>query len=782
MGKKKAYPSRMRGRGVEVAYGNFFISIDGGTLMIETIKMKNCATYTTDDSAIEDCQKINFFYGANGSGKSTISKFLQNQSNEEYSDCEIKWSDNTPMNIVVYNREFREQNFKENIDGVFTLGNATIKDIEALDELKKERDRKKQEYDSRKESLEKKKIEEQEKHDQFKEKLWVTILKQNENDFQEAFSGYRGNKEKFREQVLLRYKQEHASHDTRESLKLRAATLLSSKPEKCFPISNLDDNLISDVLKIENNDIWNKVIIGNQDVPIAKMISILDNADWVSQGRKYIKNRDICPFCQQHTITDCLLKELESFFSGEYEKDIQTVKNQTDLYKKLTQELYEVLKKINTSSESITIGKLDFDKYKLLLDTLNTIFSGNISEMMSKENEASKKIQISDSSSLIKDICNIIVEANKAINDHNDMVENYNAERKKIVDDIWNFLIAENKSVIQAYIDELTNIEKAKQGIQKCITEYESNLDIIENKIIKDGANITSVEPAVREINRSLKRYGFTNFEIVPSEIQKNSYQIKRKDGTLACHTLSEGEETFISFLYFLQFAKGAKNIENVSSPKILVLDDPICSLDSTVLYIVSSLVKGLMIDVRNDKSDVKQLFILTHNVFFHKETSFTNNRSDTCNDINYWIINKDNNISRIIPYKKTNPIKTSYELLWQELKFNTNASLVTTQNIMRRILENYFSMLGKCKDNKIIESFTSIEDQMICRSLLSWINDGSHSIPDDLYIDSYTDSIDRYKHIFKDIFIQMGHKAHYDMMMGIPEDTETTESEIIAK
>ncbi len=505
--------------------------------MIESIKMKNCATYTTDDSTIEDCQKINFFYGANGSGKSTISKFLQNQSNEEYSDCEIKWSDNTPMNIVVYNREFREQNFKENIDGVFTLGNATIKDIEALDELKKERDRKKQEYDSRKELLEKKKIEEQEKHDQFKEKVWMTILKQNENDFQEAFSGYRGNKEKFREQVLLRYKQENASHDTRESLKLRAATLLSSKPEKCFLISNLDNNLISGILKIETDDIWNKVIIGNQDVPIAKMISILDNADWVSQGRKYIKDRDICPFCQQHTITDGLLEELEAFFSGEYEKDIQTVKNQTDLYKKLTQELYEVLKKVNTSSESITIGKLDFDKYKLLLD-----------------------------------------------------------------------------------------------------------------------------------------------------------------------------------------------------------------------------------------------------NVFFHKETSFTNNRSDTYNDINYWIINKDNNISRIIPYKKINPIKTSYELLWQELKFNTNASLVTTQNIMRRILENYFSMLGKYKDDKIIESFTSVEDQMICRSLLSWINDGSHSIPDDLYIDSYTDSIDRYKHIFKDIFIQMGHKAHYDMMMGIPEDTETTESEIITK
>lgn len=54
-----------------------------------------------------------------------------------------------------------------------------------------------------------------------------------------------------------------------------------------------------------------------------------------------------------------------------------------------------------------------------------------------------------------------------------------------------------------------------------------------------------------------------------------------------------------------------------------------------------------------------------------------------------------------------------------------------------------------------------------MCRALISWINDGSHSIPDDLYIDSYTDSAERYKKIFKEIFIKMNHKEHYDMMMS---------------
>lgn len=50
---------------------------------------------------------------------------------------------------------------------------------------------------------------------------------------------------------------------------------------------------------------------------------------------------------------------------------------------------------------------------------------------------------------------------------------------------------------------------------------------------------------------------------------------------------------------------------------------------------------------------------------------------------------------------------------------------------------------------------------------LIKLDNDRSHSISDDLYIVSYADSIDQYKQIFKEVFVKMGHGAHYKMMMG---------------
>ena len=735
--------------------------------MIKSIRMQNCATYPAEGVVIEDCQKVNFFYGPNGSGKSTISNFLYNQIAPEYSSCEIKWENETPTDVVVYNRDFRTRHFKEDIAGVFTLGEATIEEINALDEMKKERDQKQEDHIVRCNTLKKKTAEEQLYKDNFRDTVWNVILKQNETDFQEAFSGFRGNKEKFRDEVLKRYKKSHSSSETRESLLKRSATLFYDKPEKCGTIDISISLLISEIESIEQDLIWEKIIAGNKDVPISKLIDFLDNADWVNRGRSYISETGICPFCQQKTITVDLAQQLNDFFSGEYEKDVQRMKYLTEKYKKTTDLLISNLSGVIQNDTAVSIGNLDISKYNTLLDALKALFLSTLTEMTSKEKDSGKKITFVDSLSKANTLVNMISQANNVIADHNRMVDNYNDEKKVLVDAVWEFLMDEHESLITGYINDLLKFEKAKTGIQNGINQCKAQLDELDDKIFEAGKNITSVQPTVDEINRSLKAYGFTNFKIVPSPTKENSYQIQRMDGSLATNTLSEGEETFISFLYFLQFAKGSIDASKVSSKKILVLDDPICSLDSTVLYIVSSMVKSLIKEVRDGDSDVEQIFILTHNVFFHKEASFVDGRTKILNDVNYWIISKDNNITSIRAFQKNNPIKTSYELLWQELKTNTNASLVTTQNIMRRILENYFSILGKDIDERIIESFDSTEDKMICRSLISWINDGSHSIPDDLYIDSYTDSVDRYKVIFKEIFIKMDHKAHYDMMMS---------------
>lgn len=207
--------------------------------------------------------------------------------------------------------------------------------------------------------------------------VWERILKPNESEFQEAFSGFRNSKERFRDEVLRRYTISCTSVETRDNLVLRAKTLFAQKPEKCPSIILDIDDVVSEISEIENSEIWSKVIIGNKDLPIGQFIEALDNADWVNQGRKYLKEDGVCPFCQNQTITNELKNQLDAFFGGEYEKDVNLIKNFISRYTAKTEVL---LKTINETRKDIalsTIAGIDVSKIDSIIEILGGYFSKN---------------------------------------------------------------------------------------------------------------------------------------------------------------------------------------------------------------------------------------------------------------------------------------------------------------------------------------------------------------------------------------------------------------------
>lgn len=745
--------------------------------MIKNIHMKKCAPYDENGSSLRDCKKINFIYGANGSGKSTISNFLMDQRNERFRESLIEWDGGTHADVKVYNRLFREQNFRQSeIPGVFTLGQATIEDIEHLEELKGEFSNKTSLYDQKQSSLAKKQEEKQDRISKFKNDAWNQIQKRYSKDFQEAFDGVRGSKERFYNELLKRIQQAKKRIDPIpdiDILKARAETLYAKKLDNC-PVISLNLELqVKELTDIIKNDIWNTVIIGNADIELGHLIKVLNNSDWINQGRKYLQeDSDICPFCQQHTISHDFRSQLEEFFDEEYKRQIEKIQQLVAQYTINTEEIINKLEEIQKNTVYIVVGRIDEQILATKIEILKQIFESNKKIINDKLKEPGRKVILNNYSVQLKEIKDLLEKANKEIKSHNNLVKNAISEKIKLTNDIWAYCIQQEEQLINKYNCDVENINKAIAGISQQIAPLKIELKRLDTEIKDKGKNITSVEPTVNEINRLLKAFGFTGFSIIPSLDQKNSYQLQRSDGSLATNTLSEGEETFIAFLYFMQLTKGAIDETKVSSRKIIVLDDPISSLDSTILYIVSAMVKELNKQVKNNDGDVEQVFIFTHNVFFHKEASFIDGRTSKLNDVNYWIIRKDNEIAHIDAYGMENPISTSYELLWRELKDNTALSLITMQNTMRRIIENYFGMLGQKKDDHIINSFETAEEQLICKSLLYWINDGSHSIPDDIFIDPYNNALEKYKDIFRKIFVHMGHEAHYNMMMGIEDST----------
>lgn len=85
--------------------------------MITQLVIKNVASYDATGVVIDTNKKINFFFGYNGSGKSTIAKYLYDitlpdtEKSSDYRDCSQNGYDPVAQTILVYNEDFRNENF-----------------------------------------------------------------------------------------------------------------------------------------------------------------------------------------------------------------------------------------------------------------------------------------------------------------------------------------------------------------------------------------------------------------------------------------------------------------------------------------------------------------------------------------------------------------------------------------------------------------------------------------------------------------------------------------------
>ncbi|WQY14939.1 AAA family ATPase [Helicobacter pylori] len=739
---------------------------------ISQISLKKVATFDENGASFKDLNSINFIYGANGSGKTTTSSFLKNLAEngieDKFASSKIVWYNNESLKIEVYNKQFKEEQFRNSqVKGIFTLGKKTNENLEKIESKKESINEEKEKKKKNEKSFQKLTLEKKKKEDDFTDSCWEKLYKKNEENFKETLEGFK-RKEKFKEKILNEF--ENDKHNKSkivilEELKEKIGIIFSKNQTE---LALLECNL-TDFDSIENHSIWEQKVVGSGDAAIADLIKKLSNEDWVAWGREYIKENSICPFCQKETITEEFKKQLESYFDTNYQESIETIKEKMEDYASRTAGALERFDKIVKTEQNNLQTKLDTENLKIIIETLRSKINGNQQKMLDKSKEMSRNFKLDSTKNEIDAIKDLIKKANEQIANYNEMIKDIEKQKKICKEQTWKFLVNEFKSDIQEYNKKYCGLEKGINNLEKAISENQEEVKKLENEIKELEKNMVSIKPIVNEINTLLKGYGFTNFGLACTEDEK-FYRIQREYGQLVGETLSEGEVTFITFLYYYHLTKGSLEENDISKNKVLVIDDPISSLDSNILFIVSVLVKDLMKEAMEEKTNIKQVIILTHNTYFYKEITSKYDLKYYKGKYSFWIIRKDNNVSKIEKFEE-NPVKNSYELLWQEVKQakENNVSLVSLQNVMRRIIEYYFRILGGFKHNhNLSECFKNIREQQVCNSFISWFNDGSHGISDDLFAQSQDTSIETYLKVFEKIFKETGHEAHYKMMMRI--------------
>ena len=570
--------------------------------------------------------------------------------------------------------------------------------------------------------------------------------------------------ERFKGKILQERKSNSATLRTLEELETRAETIFGSKPIIERPIPRIETTAILDH---ESSSVLSKRVFGKEDVDIAEMIQRLENSDWVREGRVFYENNDgSCPFCQQKTPA-AFAKSLNDYFDEAFERDNAAIDAALRKYKTDSERIRTQVDSV-IESPSTFLDVEGLKQKKALLDSNITI---NIQRLDGKKKEPSRIVRLDSLVSATAAIESLIDAANVEIAQHNALVVNLTRERSDLTAQVWKYLVVnELDGTLTDYDSHRANVMKAIEGITK-------KIEAATNQKTKKAAEIreleketTSIQPTIDSINGVLSSFGFRSFSLAKAS-SGTSYKLVRSDGSDAKDTLSEGERAFVSFLYFYSLVKGSESESGITSDRVVVFDDPVSSLDSDVLFVVSSLIRRVIDEVRSGNGYIKQVFVLTHNVYFHKEVTFRPRRSNRAlSDETFWVVRRPSQESEVVKHA-SNPVKTSYELLWDELR-TADRSSNTIQNTMRRILESYFTILGELDFEKICERFEGQEKQ-ICKSLFSWIHAGSHATLDDLYVSIDESQIARYREVFANIFTRMGHSAHYSMMMRSDENEE---------
>lgn len=751
---------------------------------IENITL-NRATFT--DVPVADLTFVNFFYGNNGAGKSSIAHAIEE-------DDGVVWADGKSADdydVLVYNQDFINENFVNygDLKGVFIFGEEDIEAKKRIAELTEEKKKKSDAKVAAGENYKQKTAGVDAALTQFQDACFSKTADIRKR-FEKCMDGKK-QKKNFAEAVLG--EKTPKEHDLSELERLYGVAF----DDTARAYAEFKKAGATTYGSLPGKELLDKVIVSSSDTPFARFLKALGStaSDWVRDGHTHFSGSagGKCPYCQQKLPAD-FENEIAATFDAQYQQDIRDLGQFQSTYGRETADIVRLLQ-TNTAD---AMPSLDLKAYQERLSLLESKFEVNRQRIAEKVKEPSKTVSLEDTDTLLLEIGAMIDDINKLIKANNDVVAAKKSSKEKCKTEIMQYLAFMLADEVTSYKDEVARLKTEIDDVTERGKKLKKEIGELTTQISELNKHNANTEAAIDSINKILRDSGFQGFSIRAKDGVENVYEIVRENGTVA-ENLSEGERNFIAFLYFYHRVRGSMNSEELKE-KIVVIDDPVSSMDSTALFIVSAIVREMINVCRNNTEYlnpqvpgdyIKQLFILTHNVYFHREVTYQQVGYYNCTS--FYMIRKNDNVSTVklckrqnkeIPSEEENynPVQNSYAALWDELR--DLHSTIPALNVMRRILEYYFlqlcgyegsdlrSIVLEKKENreKFIKQVEGekpdMTDYQLASSLLAYINN-PNGISDGLnYVEDCEDA-EAYKRVFQMIFDALGQSQHYKMMTG---------------
>ena len=583
---------------------------------------------------LPEFSRFNLIYGWNGSGKTTLSGLFKQLENRQALEGEFEF---TIDNVAVTNRNLNDaaippvRVFNRNfIDAaVFETTGKQFSPIYFLGENSVE---KQKQVEALKAELENAKIEQTSSHAKHNAAIsdfetfctdQARIIRELLTASGSTYNNY--DKRNFKEASGKLREETYKNYILGEEKKTKLKQAKDGRPKAKIPVfgANYPDltALTADTQRLLEKSVISRVLEElAKDPPIAS---------WVGAGLPLHTGEHAsttCRFCGQ-AIAEERLHQLQAHFNDDFKRfqdeiselslQVEAAKKQVEgthppepssLYDHLADEYETAVNKVGLHRTSVTlylnallkalaakkespftsIPLLPFfgvrsENGELMGGALGTIFSVVIGGMAVvgalQGKEAYEKIS-------------------RLIETHNNLTDNYNNEITKARNSLAANYVAEAFEEHERRLHAINVSEGVDEKAKRAVQELRDKIAALLRAIRQHH------RPAA-ELTNELRAYlDRDELAFVPHE---NGYSLTRY-GQPATN-LSEGERTAIAFLYFL---KSLKDTEFDMNNGIVVIDDPVSSLDANALYSAFGFMK-------DRTKDAGQLIILTHNFAFFR-------------------------------------------------------------------------------------------------------------------------------------------------------------------
>ncbi len=323
-------------------------------------------------------------------------------------------------------------------------------------------------------------------------------------------------------------------------------------------------------------------------------------ADWTLQGLTLHRDRkaEQCLFCSQ-SLPQQRLDVLSAHFNVEYDRLLQHIDQQ--------------LQRLETALEAADGIEVPpptalYDHFvrefqsceRALRDALGSTrgFLGVLIQALAcKKARAFEEVKVEFKQPQMDE--DVVEKLNTVIREHNEESETFETGREEARNRLARHMIAFE-------LDEFVLLQDAATSARADRGTNERAAQRLDAKIAKlEGEMVEHRRPA-EDLNEDLRKYlGHGELSL---GIKETGYSITRSGEPV--RSVSEGETTAIALLYFL---KSLQDRRFERARGVVVLDDPVSSLDANALFLAFGF-------IRERTGDAGQLFVLTHNFSFFRQ------------------------------------------------------------------------------------------------------------------------------------------------------------------